>query len=372
MEDNFEKELLCNNNKGVELFVCALLLDCTEPTDKKRLHVVKAFRYLLSKKIINKNNYQKCDSNGYATIGETDFFKKFHLLPKYAQSELIRIMKEHVEELTIDEINDALNNENDCQSFKSLVRRLSKDGRKQINTFFCKSGILMRINDILLYQVKINSIEVLDDVQIISKLIEKPEEDLQELCDKLDYYCSIIDKNEADNHTKEIEELLDNIIGKKQFQDFMFTTIGKKESDYIDVNYEECPQEAETSSNKLLVTIKDHTSFEKMSELLQFVIDKGYYTANLQKLFDNGLLKDEKITYFETNKIAHISFFKRIKQYSSNDNIEEIFQKAFVKGKGKGMGNSISLKLGGNEGNKDKRAEQLEKKLDEYLPPMEY
>lgn len=314
MEDNIEKELICDN-KGVALFVCALLLDCTEPTDQKRLHVVRAFRYLLSKKIINKNNYKKCDTNGYAIVGETEFFKKFHHLPQYAQKELIRIMKEYVDELTIDEINEALKNENYFQSFRTLVRRLSKDGKKQINTFFCKSGILMRINDILLYQMKINSIEVIYDVQIISKLIEKPEEDLQELCNKLDYYCSIIDINEANNHTKEIEELLNNIIGQKQFQDFMFTTIGKKEPDYIDINYEECPQEAETSSNKLLVTIKDHTSFEKMSELLQFVIDKGYYTANLFNLFDKGLPEDKKVTYFETNKIAHISFFKRIKQY---------------------------------------------------------
>lgn len=371
MEDNFEKELICNN-KGVELFLCALLLDCTEPSDTKRIHVVKAFRYLLSKKIINKNNYKKCDSNGYATIGETDFFKKFHQLPKYAQSELIRIMKEYIEELTIDEINEALKNENDFQSFRTLVRRLSQDGRKQINTFFCKSGILMRINDILLYEMKINSIDVVNDVQIISKLIEKPEEDLQELCDKLDYYCSIIDFKEANNHTEEIEELLDNIIMKKQFQDFMFTTIGKKEPNYIDVNYDEYPQEVETLSNKLLVTIQDQTYSEKIGELLQFVIDKGYYTANIIKLFDNGLPEEEKVTYFETNKIAHASFFKRIKQYSSNDNIEEIFRKAFVKGKGKGKGDSISLKMGGNEGNKDKRAEQLEKKLDELLPIMGY
>ncbi len=372
MEDKFEKELLCNDNKGVELFVCALLLDCTEPSDQKRLHVVRAFRYLLSKKIINKNNYQKCNSNGYATIGETDFFQKFHQLPKHAQSELIRIMKEYVEELTIDEINDALKNENDCQPFRALVRRLSIDGKKQINTFFCKSGILMRINDILLYQVKINSIEVLYDVQIISKLIEKPEEELQQLCNKLDYYCSIIDKDEVSNHTKEIEDLLNSIIEKKQFHDFMFTTIGKNDSDYIDVNYEECPQETKILSNKLLVTISDKTYTDNIGELIKFVVDKGYYSENLYNLFENGLSKEEKVTYFETNKIAHVLFFKRIKQYSSNSNIEEIFQKAFVKVKGKGKGNSVSLKLGGNEGNKDMRAEQLEKKLDELLPFVGY
>jgi hypothetical protein len=371
MEDNFEKELMCNN-KGVELFVCALLLDCTEPSDTKRIHVVKAFRYLLSKKIINKNNYKKCDSNGYATIGETDFFNKFHQLPKLAQSELIRIMKEYVEELTIDEINDTLYNENDCKSFKLLVKQLSKDGKKQINTFFCKSGILMRINDILLYQMKIKSIEIANDVQIISKLIEKPKEDLQQLCNKLDYYCSIIDPKEASNNKEEIEELLNNIIEQKQFQDFMFSTINKNDSDYIDINYEECPQEIGTWSNKLLITIQDHTNFEKISELIKFVVDKGYYSENLYNLFENGLPEEEKVTYFETNKIAHVLFFKRIKQYSSNSNIEEIFQNAFVKGKGKGKGNSISLKFGGNEGNKDKRAEQLEKKLNECLPLTGY
>ena len=372
MEDKFEKELLCNDNKGVELFVCALLLDCTGPSDQKRLHVVRAFRYLLSKKIINKNNYQKCNSNGYATIGETDFFQKFHQLPKHAQSELIRIMKEYVEELTIDEINDALKNENDCQPFRALVRRLSIDGKKQINTFFCKSGILMRINDILLYQMKIKSIEIANDVQIISKLIEKPKEDLQQLCNKLDYYCSIIDPKEASNNKEEIEELLNNIIEQKQFQDFMFSTIGKKEPNYIDVNYDEHPQEVNITSNKLLITIQDQTYSENIYELLKFVIDKGYYSANLYSLFDKGLPEEEKITYFETNKIAHISFFKRIKHYSSNSNIEEIFQNAFVKGKGKGKGNSISLKFGGNEGNKDKRAEQLEKKLNECLPLTGY
>ncbi|MBP5501537.1 MAG: hypothetical protein J6Y24_01975 [Bacteroidales bacterium] len=367
MEENFENGLY-DDNKGVALFVCALLLDCTEPTNQKRIHVVKAFRYLLSKKIINKTNYKKCYTNGYATVGETDFFKKYHQLPKHAQCELIRIMKEYVEELTIDEINDALNNENDCQSFKLLVRQLSKEGRTQINTFFCKSGILMRINDILLYEMKIYSIEVLTDVQIISKLIEKPEEELQQLCDKLDYYCSIIDKKEANNHKKEIEELLDNIIRQKQFQDFMFTTIGKKEPNYIDVNYEENPQEIETVNKKLLVTIQDNTYSEKIGELLQFVIDKGYYSEYLYNLFVNGLPEEEKVIYFETNKIAHVLFFKRIKQYASNSNIEEIFQKAFVKVKGKGKDNSISLKLGGTEGNKDSRAEQLEKKLNECLP----
>lgn len=120
--------------------------------------------------------------------------------------------------------------------------------------------------------------------------------------------------------------------------------------------------------NKFLVTIKDNTLNEKLNEFCKFAVDKGFYSENLLMLFDKGISKQERITYWESNRIAHVCFYKRLKQHSSTDNIDEIFLKVFQKGKGKGKGKPMSLKLGGNEGNKDKRAEEFEQKLDECLP----
>ncbi|MBO7567815.1 MAG: hypothetical protein J6T60_12065 [Bacteroidales bacterium] len=123
-------------------------------------------------------------------------------------------------------------------------------------------------------------------------------------------------------------------------------------------------------NNKYIVTIKDNTLSEKLNEFCKFAVDKGYYTGNLLMLFNEGLPKDKKITYQESNRIAHVCFYKRLKQYSITENIDEIFTNVFEKGKGKGKGKPMLLNLGGNEGNKDKRAEEFEHKLDECLPKL--
>lgn len=361
-------KLLQMEDESFAMTICALFIICHEDDNdykSDRLKAKKILRYLLSKKIINRNNFKHCDTNGYATMSSEEFFIKFKQQPEQLQTELIRIMEEHVSTLTIDDINDLLLNAKDYSDLKSTIKKLTENEKMQIKTFFNKCGILLRINDIFLYQMQVNTMEMaLNDVQIISKLIDHPETDLAKLLNKLDYYCTIIDKEKLRTHSKEISEILDKIIEKPQFKDFIHTLMSQPLPNKL------AKQENDKTSALLTVSLKDKTFIEKIISFCKFAAEKGYYSENLPLLFAEGICPNEKISYNESNRISHVCFYKRIKQYSNTDNLEDIFYTLFIKTKGKSKGNTISLKLGGNEGNEDKRTKDFKSELDRLLPDI--
>lgn len=367
--DKFDTDkLLQTEEEPFAMLICALFITCHDnDNDYKsdRLKAKKILRYLLSKKIINRNNFKHCDTNGYATMSSEEFFIKFKQQPEQLQTELIRIMGEHVNSLTIDDINDILLNANGYSALKTTVTKLSETEKKQIKKFFNKCGILLRINDIFLYQMQVNTMEMaLKDVQIISKLIDHPETDLAKLLSKLDYYCTIIDKEKLRTHSKEISGILDKIIEKPQFKDLIKTVIPQPF-----INNIATPENDKTAA-LLTISLKDKTYSEKIISFCKFAAEKGYYSENLPQLFTEGLCTDAQISYNESNRISHVYFYQRIKQYSDTDNLEDIFKRLFIKTKGKSKGNTISLKLGGNEGNKDKRTKDFKSELDSLLPDI--
>ncbi|MBQ3658446.1 MAG: hypothetical protein II956_16640 [Bacteroidales bacterium] len=354
---------LPEGNEPLVIVIFVLFLKCCNTEEYTNSETTKLIRYLLSKNIINRKNFKNCNSNGYAAMTCEDFFNRFHQQPKPIQTELIRIMNEYVGTLTIDEINDILVNANDHFALKEFVKNLDVNGKKRIIQFFNKCGILIRINDILLYQIQINPVEiVLKDVQILSNLIDKPEKDLVNLQNKLDYYCNIIDKEKLKGHSLELQDILNKILGKPQFINLIDTVLSEKN--------DRGSTSADKMTKLLSVTVNDKSKLEPILEFCQFAVEKGYYSDNLPLLFTECLNMTDKILYNESNRIAHFYFFKRIKQYSNTDNLENIFTTLFIKTKGKSKGNTISLKLGGNEGNEDKRTKDFKSELDRLLPEI--
>ncbi len=358
-------KLLQIEDEQFAMFICSLFITCHDDEESDKLKAKKILRYLLSKKIINRDNFKHCNTNSYATMSSEEFFIRFKQQPEQLQTELIRIMGEHVCTLTIDDINDILLNANDYFALKSTVKNLTEPEKKQIISFFNKCGILLRINDIFLYQMQVNTMEMaVKDVQIISKLIEHPETDLAKLLSKLDYYCTIIDKEKLRTHSKEISVILDKIIEKPQFQDFIHTLMPQPFPNKM------VTQDNDKTAELLTVSLKDKTYINPINTFCKFAVEKGYYSANFPKLFAEGICPDEKISYNESNRISHVYFYNRIKQYSDTDNLEDIFKTLFIKTKGKSKNQNISLKLGGNEGNEDNRTKDFKNELDRLLPDI--
>lgn len=357
-----------DNTIFVVLLGCLFITCCGREEDKQKLP--RVLKYLLSNKIINKDNFQKTPSTGYGNLGKEDFFYKFKEIHPRLQEELCRIMRQYIPVCDLSDLKHCLIKEENIAPFSDWVNKLSEKGNGKFQEFLDKASVIFSINSIVLQSFSVDlSWNNIEDYSFITKLVEKPTKELESLRDKLDYYTVIIDKNKLNEHKEEIESILEQTRQQPQFSSFIDNYWTKSKTNNNDDLIETVEYQDITDKTLTKLELRNENKLEDVKELSHWLVENEYFDKEISIVFTEGVKEGEKIKWLPKAGIGFMLIFIRLYKdcdpFNKIEGLKEKCEKIFDgKRKFSRLGGTDNNKIN-NEGTKEYK---LKVKLDKLFP----